>query len=71
MYQMTILLLFNNSSEWTVENIHDQTQIKMDLLLQILGVLLRSKILIRDQDDDQIQLDWNSTIRLANEFLRY
>ena len=71
MYQMTILLLFNNSSEWTVEHIHDQTQIKMDLLVQILSVLLRSKILICDQGDDQIQLDFNSTIRLANEFLRY
>jgi cullin 1 len=70
MYQMMILLLFNNSSELTIEKIHDQTEIKIDLLLQILNSLLKSKILLCTQFIDQINLDMNCTIKLSNDFIR-
>ncbi len=67
---MMILLLFNNSSELTIEKIHDQTEIKIDLLLQILNSLLKSKILLCTQFIDQINLDMNCTIKLSNDFIR-
>jgi len=70
MYQMMILLLFNNSLELTIEKIYDQTQIEFDLLLQILNSLFRSKILISTQSIDQTNLDMNSTIKLSNNFIR-
>ncbi len=70
MYQMMILLLFNNSLELTIEKIYDETQIEFDLLLQIFNSLFRSKILISTQSIDQTNLDMNSTIKLSNNFIR-
>jgi hypothetical protein len=70
MYQMVILLLFNNSSEWTIERIHDETQIEVDLLFKILNVLLESKILTITGFSSQADLDINSTIKLSNDFTR-
>jgi len=67
---MMILLLFNNSLEFTIEKIHDETQIKIDLLLQILNSLIQSKILISTQVIDQTNLDMNSIIKLSNDFTR-
>ncbi|CAF1506264.1 unnamed protein product, partial [Didymodactylos carnosus] len=45
-YQMIILLLFNESPEYTVEQIQDETQIELDLLIKILCLLLKEKIFI-------------------------
>ena len=74
MYQMTILLLFNDSLEWTVEKIHDKTQIKIELLLQILNTLLQSNILICiqfiDQDSKEMNLDMSCTLKLSSKFFR-
>jgi len=70
MHQMMILLLFNNSLEFTIEKLQDQTQIKIDLLLQILNSLIQSKILISTQVIDQTNLDMNSIIKLSNDFTR-
>lgn len=66
MYQMIILLLFNNSFELTIEKIHDKTQIKIDLIIQILDILIKSKILIINQAN----LDMNSIIKLSNDFTK-
>jgi hypothetical protein len=67
MYQMIILLLFNDSIEWPVEKIHDETQIKTELLLQILNTILQSNILTCVQLTD---LNMSSTLKLASEFSR-
>ena len=45
-YQMTILVLFNKSIIWTVEQIQDETQIRYEILLRILCILLKIKLLI-------------------------
>jgi cullin 1 len=70
MYQMLILLLFNNSFELTIEQIQNETQIKIDLLLQILNILFKSKILICTESIDQVHPDMNSIIKLSNDFTR-
>jgi cullin 1 len=67
---MMILLLFNNSLEWTIEQIHNQTEIKINLLLEILNILLKSKILTCSQCINQVDLDLNCTIKLSNHFIR-
>ena len=66
MYQMIILLLFNHSIELSIERIFDETQIKIDLLIQILESLCQSKILIINQE----KLDMNSRVKLSNDFIR-
>ncbi|CAF3732417.1 unnamed protein product [Rotaria magnacalcarata] len=67
-YQMIILLLFNDSLELTVEKIHDQTQIKIDLLISILNVLVQSKILTCTQFLHPTNFDMNCKVKLSNDF---
>ena len=45
-YQMTLLLLFNESDNLQVEQMQDKTQIEKELFPQILLTLLKSKVLI-------------------------
>jgi cullin 1 len=69
-YQMVVLLLFNKEVCWTVERIQDETQIKMELLLQVLSSLLKSELLVcRDIKEDE-QIKMNYSIQLANDFKR-
>lgn len=78
-YQMVILLLFNKVLTWTVERLQDETQIKPELLFQVLLVLLKSKLLMcTDIQDDDLDEDFkesdiksNYSIRLATDFKRY
>ncbi|CAF0844139.1 unnamed protein product [Adineta steineri] len=75
-YQMVVLLLFNKLLTWTVERLQDETQIKLELLLQILLGLLKSKLLIcTDINEDELDEDFKDTdikttysIRLATDF---
>jgi hypothetical protein len=43
---MVVLLLFNESVSWTVEQIQVETQMKSELLIPILDSLLKSRILV-------------------------
>jgi hypothetical protein len=70
---MVVLLLFNKISSWTVEQIQDETQIKSDLLIQILFSLLQNKILVCteiNEDSKEIDIQMNHTIRLVNDIMR-
>lgn len=75
---MVVLLLFNKLPSWSVEQMQDETQIKADLLYQVLGVLLKSKLLLckeineEDLDDDFKETDIkpNYIIQIADEFKR-
>ncbi|CAF1459112.1 unnamed protein product [Rotaria sp. Silwood1] len=44
-YQMAALLLFNKLLSWIVDQIQDETQIKIDLFFQVLYSLLKSKLI--------------------------
>ena len=75
---MVVLLLFNKVSTWTVERIQDETQIKLELLLQVLLGLLKSKLLFSpdinedelDEDIKDTDVKTNYSIRLASDFKR-
>jgi hypothetical protein len=76
---MVVLLLFNKVLTWTVERIQDETQIKSELLLQILFGLLKSKLFVCtdinedefDEDFKETDIKTNYSIRLSTDFRRY
>ncbi len=75
MYQMVILLLFNRSLTWTVEQIANETQMKTDLLIQILNKLIKSNLLLctqlnNDEDLKGNDLDMKYIIALATDYKR-
>jgi hypothetical protein len=72
MYHMAVLLLFNQSLNWTVKRIEAETKIKPDLLMQTLCVLLKHRLLACEQLSGSnftkvdIKLDYD--IQLATSF---
>ncbi len=75
---MVVLLLFNKLPSWTVERMQDETQIKADLFLQVLCGLLKSKLIICPEiNDDELEEDlkendikMNYNIQIAEDFKR-
>jgi hypothetical protein len=42
--QMAVLLSYNEADSWTVANLVKATQIKEDLLVQVLGLLIEIRL---------------------------
>ncbi|CAF1367900.1 unnamed protein product [Rotaria sordida] len=71
-YQMIVLLLFNEELNWTVEQIKAKTQIKTELLHQVLVSLLKSKILFSKEITEDFQdsnIKMNHKIELTEDFI--
>lgn len=68
-FQIAILLLFNEKTEYQVKDIADLTQIKMDTLVQVLALLLKTKLLVSDDEEIEEQdIQPTTPVRL---FLNY
>lgn len=65
-FQMAVLLQYNVSNTWLVQQLHESTQIKMDFLIQVLQILIKAKLLI--SDDDENDLHPNSAISLFSGY---
>ena len=73
---MVVLLLFNRALTWTVERLQEETEIKLELLLQILLGLLKSRLLAcgdineddLDEDFKEAHIKAHYSIRLATDF---
>ena len=64
-FQIAILLLFNDKTEYLVKDIVDLTQIKMDTLVQVLAVLFKSKLLVSDEEEiEENEIQLNTPVRL-------
>lgn len=68
-FQIAILLLYNEKTEYLVKDIADLTQIKMDTLVQVLAVLFKSKLLVSDEEEiEEADIQPTTPVKL---FLNY
>lgn len=54
-FQMAVLLQYNTGDNFTITQLQESTQIKMDILIQVIQILLKSKLLISKDDEGELQ----------------
>jgi cullin 1 len=68
-FQMAVLLQFNNSLTYTLQQLQETTQVKMDILQQVVAILFKIKLLIcEDQESDAESLSPDSQISLFTNY---
>jgi len=73
-FQMAVLLQFNEADQWTLTELFESTKIKKDMLVQVLQILLKSKLLkLPDtsdgaQDPDNVPLEDSTVFQLFQKY---
>merc|ERR1719259_994922 len=73
-FQMAVLLQFNEADQWTLTELFESTKIKKDILVQVLQILLKSKLLkLPDtsdgvQDPDNVPLEDSTVFQLFQKY---
>lgn len=60
-FQISIILLFDDKNQLTIREIQENTDIKEEVLIQILGILLKVKLFLCDDSD------WKTSGTLCND----
>ena len=68
-FQMAVLLQFNDCDRWTLKSLSEVTDIKMDILKQVLGIILKSKLLIAEKPSDEADQAGSSSTGITEEDL--
>lgn len=63
---MAVLLQYNVSESWTIQQLQESTQLKLDFLIQVVQILLKAKLL--ESDGDENQLHMNSVVSLFTAY---
>jgi len=71
-YQMAVLLQFNESDYWTMEQLAENTKIRKETLQQVVGILVKAKLLLLENSDctngeakeENPKISLKSTLRL-------
>lgn len=56
-FQMAVLLQFNVAESWNVAQLSENTQIKLDFMIQVLQILLKAKLLTSEDDEMDLRAD--------------
>jgi len=68
-FQMAVLLRYNEADRWTVGDLTRHTNIKMDILSQVLQILLKSKLLVtQDETVTEENMDDNTMVSLFHGY---
>merc|ERR1719462_757758 len=68
-FQMAVLLRYNGADRWTVGDLTRHTNIKMDILSQVLQILLKSKLLVtQDESVDENSMDDSTIVSLFHGY---
>lgn len=65
-FQIAVHLQFNVAESWTLAELEENTQTKLDFLRQVMQILLKEKLITCDDD----KIDYTST-SIVNHFLGY
>lgn len=64
--QMAVLLQYNNSNSWTLQQLHEATQINTEYLVQVVQILLKAKLLVANNEESE--LEPSSEVKLFTEY---
>jgi len=70
-FQMAVLLRYNEADRWTVGDLTKHTNIKMDILSQVLQILLKSKLLVAPDEtvvDENEKMDDSTVVSLFHGY---